>query len=340
LLLLGVLPYVFCFATIDYQSSDWILRDFGIIILIYAVFHLWLGKTVFHAVTRFSLPFRAVIFISRFLRPVFQMEEYLLRFFISGQIFKRMCDVVKEDILQLKMQNMSFEPEIREGAQEEINIIRNLDMLFSKPVQEVMTPWRQVVGLDNDACVDDAFVELSLSGFSRFPVVDENNRPIGIYRANHLELLFDKKLPVVAKMVDEISVDGNESCFAVLQKLRRHKRQMAHVYADNNVVGVVTMEDIFEEMVGEIEDEFDTGDFRQIADDLYIADASLDLSRVLDYFDEPAPDTKARTLNGFLIEKCGSIPMPGTVVSLSQMKIMILKRDDRKISRVRIQALK
>ncbi len=219
---------------------------------------------------------------------------------------------------------------------EEREILRQVDNLFETDIESIMTPFSRVISISENLTTIEALDNARLHGFSRYPIVSDKSSVVGIFRANQLPLLRHLGDSVKEHMDEVIWMVPTCSCYEALEIFQKNKRQFAIVGSEKASLGVLTIEDILEELVGEIEDEFDQSNLRKLASDTYLVDAVMDLDEFIEYFKLSIPETRSKTVNGFLLEYCGGIPSRGTLVSLQGLKILILEADARRISRLRV----
>ncbi|MEE2924117.1 MAG: transporter associated domain-containing protein [bacterium] len=220
--------------------------------------------------------------------------------------------------------------------QEEREILRQVDNLFETRIDSIMTPLTRMISISESCSTIEALDNARLHGFSRYPVVSHENNVVGIFRANQLPLLRHLGESVREHMDEVITMVPTCSCYEALEIFQQNKRQFAIVSSEDKSLGILTMEDILEELVGEIEDEFDQSSLRKLSSDTYLVDAVMDLDEFIEYFQLSIPETRSKTVNGFLLEYCGGIPNRGTLISLQGLRILILEADARRISRLRV----
>ena len=130
--------------------------------------------------------------------------------------------------------------------------------------------------------------------------------------------------------------------FKLLKLLQKNKSHMAVVTDDySGTMGIVTLEDILEELVGEIWDEHDkvTSDFEKISANECIVIGGLNLDKLFDYFDMENDFPEISTVSGFIIELLERIPNEGEVAEYKDLRLTVLKKDFRRIVKVRVEKI-
>lgn len=223
-----------------------------------------------------------------------------------------------------------------EGSLDEndITYIKNVFKLDRLTAEDVMIPRKTVVSVYADA--DDASI-LSViedEGYSRIPVLDPgNDRIIGILHSrdyllgrSKLGFTLQSALHPAVYVPESVHLD---SLFKEMQKAHNHMVVVVNEYGET--CGIVTIEDILEEIVGEIWDERDEAieDIVKLADSGYRILCSASLESFFEYFElEPAEETEAVTVNGWLTEIIGRIPEEGYRFDYQNYTITVVKADD------------
>ena len=223
-----------------------------------------------------------------------------------------------------------------EGSLDEndITYIKNVFKLDRLTAEDVMIPRKTVVSVYADA--DDASI-LSViedEGYSRIPVLDPGNeRIIGILHSrdyllgrSKLGFTLQSALHPAVYVPESVHLD---SLFKEMQKAHNHMVVVVNEYGET--CGIVTIEDILEEIVGEIWDERDEAieDIVKLADSGYRILCSASLESFFEYFElEPAEETEAVTVNGWLTEIIGRIPEEGYRFDYQNYTITVVKADD------------
>lgn len=207
-------------------------------------------------------------------------------------------------------------------------------------VRDVMLPRTEVVGIAVDVTFQEILEIVRNSGHSRFPVFDES-------LDNIIGIIHSKDVLAFADRPDEFSLV--ESCrkpfFApeskrvgVLLQTFRQKREHLAIVVDEygGVEGIVTLEDVVEEIVGEIHDEYDTEevDFRQLGTQTYLADGAVSLRTVNRRFQLNLPEEHVTTLAGYLLQKMGKIPNEGDSCNAEGVLFKVHRMDGRRIEEV------
>ena len=211
-------------------------------------------------------------------------------------------------------------------------------------VREIMVPRIDMIALEVETSVDEALNVIVETGYSRIPIYEgaiENI--VGVLNAKDLLAHFrDNKDPTgelrdllrPAHFVPETNKVGE-----VLEELQRERIQMAIVVDEyGGTAGLVTVEDALEEIVGEIEDEYDTAEafFERIGDHEAIFNARMDLDDVNRMMDTHLPTVDSDTLGGLIYSLLGGVPKVGDEVVLDGVKITVLSLSGRRIHKVRV----
>lgn len=210
-------------------------------------------------------------------------------------------------------------------------------------VKEIMVPRVEMVIIapnEDSTMMINRIIE---SGHSRYPVIGpEKNEVQGILLAKDL-------LPIItinfedidlSKIIREIKVvPESKKADSLLEEFKKDRSHMAIVLDEYGTIsGLVTIEDILEELVGEIEDEHDIEDedLIQVSEFEYIADATLELSIFEEKFNKDFNDIDAETLAGLFINKLGYLPKVGDKIEIDNMILAITAADKRKIKKIGI----
>ena len=205
-------------------------------------------------------------------------------------------------------------------------------------VRDVMIPRAQMVVLEYDWSLERLIAEVVESGHSRLPVIDESkDNVIGILIVKDLLAhAFDRRedfnlhaLLRPAKFIPE-----SKRLNILLKEFRGSRLHMAIVVDEyGGVAGLITIEDVLEEIVGEIDDEHDVDDgaFIRPQGDAFILKALTPVEDFNEYFKAELSDERADTIGGLVMMELGRLPKGGETVDLDRFHFQVLRADNRRI---------
>ena len=210
-------------------------------------------------------------------------------------------------------------------------------------VKEIMVPRVEMVILAPDEEPQDMIARIINSGHSRYPVLGPaKNEVQGILLAKDLLPIINQNLKdfkLLSLIRDIKVVPESKKADSLLEEFKKDRSHMAVVIDEYGTVsGLVTIEDILEELVGEIEDEHDSEDedLIQVSEYEYIANATLELSEFEQKFNKSFNGMDAETLAGLFISKLGFLPKVGDTMDLDNMILAVTAADKRKIKKIGI----
>jgi len=230
-----------------------------------------------------------------------------------------------------------------EGILEESDreLIQSVVEFGDKTVREVMTPRPEVFAVPESTTIEKFTELLKQRPFSRVPVYSTDIDHIaGIVFAHDLLQVADTE--ALSRTVKEVMrpacfVPETQRVSALLREMQRENVQMAIVIDEyGGVAGVVTMEDMVEEIVGEIRDEHEQSDVIRESDTSYIVPGSFDIDRLGRLFGVRPEGIESSTVAGLLSEVSGRIPARGEIVEHSGLKFEVLDSTTRRIERLRV----
>ncbi len=257
-----------------------------------------------------------------------------------------------------KLKNLiSFKPksldEVSEVLQHALNtniIDKEAQLIAEKAIRlgdttlkEIMIPKVEMVTVNVNESQDVFMNRIIESGHSRYPVMGENKNEVkGLLLAKDiLPALHSKTSISLEKVTRNIKVvPENKKADTMLEEFKNDRSHMAVVIDEyGSVSGLITIEDVLEELVGEIEDEHDTGDVDeliQVSPTEYIADARLDINVFEKKFDLKFDDLDAETVGGLFIHKLGLLPKVGDRIEVNNMSLAVTAADKRKVKKIGI----
>ena len=254
-------------------------------------------------------------------------------FFIKTQSVSEVTDFLK-DAVDLNIIDKEAE-----------SIANKAIRLGNTTVKEIMVPKVDMVTFGIDDEINSILEKIIESGHSRYPILgSERDGVSGILLAKDMlpKIYEGNNNFSLSDMLREPNVvPETKKADSLLEEFKKDRSHMAVVIDEYGTIsGLVTIEDILEELVGEIEDEHDIDEeeFIKISDKKFYADAKVELEDFTEFFnldiDPLAID--AETLGGFIISKLGVLPKVGDKVKIEGLTIKVIDADDRKIEKVQI----
>lgn len=227
-----------------------------------------------------------------------------------------------------------------------LNMIEGVLEIHDLQVEDIMIPRPQMVVIDISTNLNDILDVVIKSGHSRFPVIDGNKDEIlGILLAKDL-LSFvhsenDKQLFDINKLLRQtIFIPETKKLNTLLHDFRINRNHMAIVIDEyGSVTGLVTIEDVIELIVGEIEDEFDKEDsplIKQEDNNRYLIKTLLPIEEFNEYFKAKFSDEDVDTIGGLIIREFGRVPKSGESIRMGNFKFIIVRSDGRRLALVRL----
>jgi CBS domain containing-hemolysin-like protein len=230
----------------------------------------------------------------------------------------------------------------RAGAvdKEETKLISGIFEFALTTVEEVMVPRTDIVGLEPGATVGDAVDLIRTHGFSRLPVFTEDRDRIeGMVHSRDV-LGLDRSQPITGLLRPLPRVPAPKMCDALFRELQARRQHMAVVVDEHgSLAGIVTLEDLLEELVGEIEDEYDVREavVRKIDGDLFMIDGRAEIDTVEDALGIDLPEGDYNTISGLVLEALGRIPEPGDEVVVDRLEIRVISASVTRIGKLRVR---
>ena len=228
-------------------------------------------------------------------------------------------------------------------SEDEGEMIQSILSFRDTVAREIMVPRTDAVIVSADTSIEELLQLIIENGHSRFPVYSENiDNVIGIlhvkdllssWKQEHLDLKSVLRTPYFIPETKKIS--------QLLRELRDRKSHMAIVIDEyGGTAGLVTIEDIIEEIIGEIHDEHDADEDLMVATnegDL-IVDARLEIEKLAEHFNMQVPEGNFESVGGFITSLLGRVPQAHETIIHAPLEMIIESADVRKIRKVRIKA--
>lgn len=232
---------------------------------------------------------------------------------------------------------------------EMLGMIERIFQVADMQVREVMIPKSQMVVVQKNSKLEKLLPIVIESGHSRFPVVDPISKDvIGILLAKDL-LKYSINTPSPFSLANIIRTamftPQSKRLDILLREFRINRNHIAIVLDEYGyVAGLVTIEDVLEQIVGEIEDEYDIGEenghIRQLDDNTYIVKAGTLIEEFNDHFKTDFSDKEFDTIGGIVLKHFSHVPRRGEIIKIQNLRIKVLHSDNRRIYLLEVKPIK
>jgi len=284
---------------------------------------------------------KPIEFLSRALSLILRVLD------LSNKCFMRLFQIEKG-------QESSFISEdevkylIREGRKSgvfepsEEDLIHSVFRFTDTLVKEVMVPRTEIVAVEQSAGIDSILRVMNEQGFSRLPVYSETiDNIVGIVYLKDILALHMENRPVQLSSVvrKPYIVPPNKNVSVLLKEMREKRIHLALIGDEyGGTDGLVTMEDLIEEIVGDIRDEQEKElrEIHEVAANRYVIDGRTDIGKVNEKLAVNLPEDEFETLGGFVLGLFGRLPAEGDQVRYENMLFTVLRLRRNRISRIRV----
>ena len=265
------------------------------------------------------------------------LGNFLLRFFkIPTSPTSHLAHSIEE-------LNMLINASYNEGVlnETEKEMLHNVFKFSDLTAKQVMVPRTDMACIPSDISFDELNTLTSESQYTRYPVYEENMDHIsGIVHVKDLysltlrkeEFSVEKLLRPVLLVPETITMDN------LVREFKKRQSQMAIVIDEfGGTSGLITLEDVLEEIFGEVQDEFDEdeeADIREIAENTYIANAMMRLDEIDEYFEVEIIDEDVDTIGGLVVKLLGRIALVGDIVEIQNIEFNVKEIDGARITKL------
>ncbi len=230
-------------------------------------------------------------------------------------------------------------------SSETLSMIEGVMEVTDMQVREVMVPRSQMIVIEHDASADEILSCIIESAHSRFPVIGDNRDDIeGIILAKDMLNFFAKEdyknLDLKEYMRPTVFIPESKRLNVLLRDFRANRNHMALVVDEyGGVAGLVTIEDVLEEIVGEIEDEHDVEEDSNISshgEGVYSVQALTEIDEFNKFFKSGFTNDKFDTIGGIIMNAFGYMPQRGEEIEIGNFLFKINRADHRHIHSVRV----
>ncbi len=246
-----------------------------------------------------------------------------------------------EDILSLAADNDVVDEDAR-------SIMEGAMKVSDMQARDIMVPRAQMRVIKADSSLEEILPQITESAHSRYPVIDDSpDEVLGILLAKDLlpQILEPEQenFDVANLLRPTMVVPESKRLNVLLREFRENRNHMAIVIDEyGGVAGLVTIEDVLEEIVGEIEDETDAQAdrfIRKISADDFLVKALTPIDDFNDYFDCKFSDEEFDTIGGLVIQAFGHMPARNEVATIDNFEFKVINADQRKIHSLRMRPL-
>jgi CBS domain containing-hemolysin-like protein len=224
--------------------------------------------------------------------------------------------------------------------QEDARLLEGVFEFSEKTAQEVMTPRTQIVALEAERTVEEAADEVAAAGRSRYPVYTESlDEIVGVVHAKDILAALRARpgQPVRSVMRPPLFVPGTREVEDVLADMKRLKTHLAVVLDEyGGTAGLVTMEDLLEEIVGPIYDEYDPQDKVRPAGGAPQLDGAMPITDFNGEYEASLDDTDYTTIGGYVFGQLGRLPRVGDRVPAGAHLLEVTEMDGRRVKSLRV----
>ena len=262
-----------------------------------------------------------------------------LRAFVRNILFIKPKNI--EDVTEVLENSLSSDI-IDEVA---FSIAENAIKLRATSVKEIMIPKVEMVNIYIEDSSEKLLETVIESGHSRYPVINEKKKKVeGILLAKDLLplLSINEEVNLDSIMRDAKVVPETKRADSLLEEFKKDKSHLAVVIDEyGEICGLVTIEDILGELVGEIEDEHDIDDLDliQVSEKEFIADAKIEIDEFEEKFEINLNESSVETLGGYMTKKLGILPKVGDKLIVESIELVVTAADKRRIKKIGISII-
>jgi len=349
IVLVGFLAWWFCEESLSPVDITLIVSIFLVVVLLFLEVFPNVISRIFPELL--IIRFRAVLcFLGYCFRPVIKTYEGMVNFFVrltGSDVLKHMEQAVEEEILSA-VEEGEREGLIKRGGKD---MIESIISFYDVEVKEVMTPRTSMVCFAEHTSFEDGIHRARKCGHSRIPVYRDNkDNIIGILYVKdflkYLEKHEEKEKNIESILRKAYFVPESKKVSELFQEFRSQRFHIAIVLDEyGGTLGLITIEDILEEIVGEIADEFEvqkdeSENFRRINDKMAEVNGVIHVDELNEFMGLELPENDSyETIAGFLFTRWGRIPSVGERLCFENLNFEIIEADERRIKRIRIKKI-
>jgi putative hemolysin len=309
------------------------------------VFGEFIPKALFRARSDAFMAFfaRPTEFLTKFFYPIANffvaISQWVLKYVFNVRMDERKGPFSRADLENFYQQTRTTEEEESKDLNKDL-----FEAALSLPkvkIRECLVPRKEVEGIDLNMPIEEARKKFVETRLSKLVVYDGNLDHVAGY-IHQLDLF--KKPPLIKSILLPIpAVPESMSATDLINKFSRERKSIAWVVDEfGGTAGIVTMEDLLEEIFGEIKDEYDTEEFeeKKLSSDEFIFSGRLELDYLNNKYGLELPESESETLSGYIINQHETIPRAKERIIVGDYEFEILNVSDTRIEMVRLKVLK
>ena len=272
-------------------------------------------------------------FLAKWLKSLFGQKKKI-------ELSHEERDKAIEESIEKFASQVSSEENVLE--EDERDMIHGVVELGETAVKEIMVPRINMVGITVGMSLTEVIDIIRKSGHSRIPVYGESFDDIKgiLYAKDLLSFAYDNKRPDLVSITRKpYFIPENLKIDDLLREMRKKRLHIAIVVDEyGGTSGLVTMEDIIEEIVGEIEDEYDTEPppIIELSTNNYLVDGTVTIADLNEQLDLGIPEEEFETVGGLIYDIVGSLPEKGQTLVYHQLKFVVHKVEGQRIVKVKL----
>lgn len=285
-------------------------------------------------------------------QPFLFLVSYILKPFsiITNSIINLILKIFGKDLKKSRSYDeeelrifLSMSSENGTIEEEEKELIESIIEFQDKPVYEVMIPRVDVTILPVDSKIEEIIETINKTGHSRIPIYENNiDNIIGVLHAKDLlKVTFNNKDINIKDLLHQtIFVPDTKKTSELFKEMQKKKIHMAIVVDEfGGFEGIVTMEDLLEEIVGEIQDEYDLEEvpFKKLNEKEFIFDAKISIEDVEEILGVELPHEDYETLGGLFLDLLGHIPTKGESCDYKSLKFIAIEVKGNRIIKIKVE---
>lgn len=264
---------------------------------------------------------------------------------IGGREKKNISPFVTEDEIKMMITIGEEEGSLKE---EEKDLLHKVFEFGDTVASESMIPRTSIISVDRSATIRDVLASVEECGYSRFPVVEESiDNIVGVIHIKDILVALSKGEIAMESSIDKQVRSGyfipeNKRISELLTEMQKNKVQIAFVMDEyGGTSGLVTVEDLVEEIFGSIHDEFDIAgrDVEIVDEKTFVVSGQAEIDEVKEQIGHDLESEDFNTIGGLIFGLFGRLPSVGEVIRYRDLRFEILEMEGRKIARVKITKL-